>query len=209
MNLNTEKKAYGLITTAVILILLVLITCTCNGVKLTSGNQTFVKPIEYSTSFGKPARRTSDVMECVTLRIDDQGSLSWHRVRWSTWQLYPVIPGMVSCPSPVLTLRRCLQTKSCPYPSTTPSSSSQSKTVWTDPKQKLRSESQRQNLPDGVSQVQTSQKIYKAWTQPSIGRTPVTTPTMGRNSNFSYTTNQGNGRGQTISSTTGGSRKQP
>ena len=209
MNLNTEKKAYGLIATAFLLTLLVLITCTCSGVRLMSGNQTFVKPIEYSTSFGKPARRTSDVMECVTLRIDDQGSLSWHRERLLISPLYPVIPGMASCPSPVLMLRRCLQTKSCPYPSTTPSSSSQSKTVWIDQKQKLRLGSQHQSLPDGVSRVRKNQKISKDWTRPSIGRTLETTPMMEKNSNFSYMMNQGNGRDQTTYSTTGGSRKQP
>jgi hypothetical protein len=44
-------------------------------------------------------------------------------------------------------------------------------------------------------------------TPPSIGRTPVITPTMGRNSNSSYMMNRGSGKGRTTSSTTGGSRK--
>jgi hypothetical protein len=44
-------------------------------------------------------------------------------------------------------------------------------------------------------------------TRPSIGRTPVITPTMGRNSNSSYMMSRGSGKGPTTSSTTGGSRK--
>ena len=184
-------KAYGIITTIFLLILLALITCTCSGVRLTSGSQTFVRPIDYSIYFGKPVKPMYDVMECVTLRIDDQGSLSWQVVRPLTWQPYPVMHATGFCPSPVPMLRKCLPTKSCQYPSTIRSSSNQSKTVWIDLKQNLLSEFQHQNLQDGVSRARTNQKIYKAWTPQSTGRTPVTTPMMERNLNSLYMMNQG------------------
>ena len=208
-NLKSVMKGIGSITKALLVILLVLITCTCNGVRLTSGNQTFARPIEYSTYSGRLAKPIQDVTECVILRIDDQGSLSWQVVRSSTLPLYPAMPAMESCPSPVLMLRKCLQTKSCQSQLTTRSSSSQSKTVWIDQKRKLRSESQHQSLPDGVLRAPKNRRIYKAWTPPSIGRTPVITPTMERNSNSLRMMNQGNGRGQTTYSTTGELRKQP
>ena len=209
MNLSTEKKAYGLITTAVILILLVLITCTCSGVRLTSGSQTLGRQIDYSTYSGKPVRLTFDLTGCVILRTDDPASHSWRQVRLLTLQPYPVMRGTEYCPSPVPMLRKCLPTKWCLYPSTIRSSSNQYKTVWIDQKQNSLLEFQHQNLPDGVSRARTNQMIFKDWIQPSIGRTLEITPTMERNSNFSYMTNQGNGRGQTISSTTGELRKQP
>lgn len=208
MSLSAEKKAYGIITGMFLLILLVLITCTCSGVRLTSGSQTLGRQIDYSTSFGRHVRRTPDVMECVTLRIDGQGSLLWQVVRPLIWQQYPVMHATEFCPSPVLMLRKCLQTKSCQYPSTTRSSSNQSKMAWIDLKQNLLSESLHQSLPDGVSRARKNQKIYKAWTPPSTGRTPVTTPMMERNSNSSFMMNQGSGRDRTTYSTTGGSLKQ-
>ena len=211
MNLLVEKKVFGFITKAFLLTLVVLITCTCSGLKLTSGHQTFGKQIDYSLFSGKLVKQIHDPMGCVTLRTGVPGFLSWPQERWLTWQPYQVTLGMVYYPSLDLMPRRCSQIRWFQYPLITPSFSSRSRTVWTGPRQNSPSVSQPVNLPD-VSLPQPQPKPYRSsrdWTPPSTGRTPVITPTMGRNSNSSYMMNRGSGKGRTTSSTTGGSRKQP
>ena len=61
-NLQGAKKVFGLLTKASLLILLVLTTCTCSGVRLMSGNQTFGNQIDYSTFSGKLAKPTNGLM---------------------------------------------------------------------------------------------------------------------------------------------------
>jgi len=62
-----------------------------------------------------------------------------------------------------------------------------------------------------VENLKPTKKYKKlpVWTPPSTGRTPVTTPTMGRSLNSSSTMNPGNGKNPTTSSTTGVLRKPP
>ena len=209
MSLILERKVYGTIIGVFLLILLALITCTCNGVKLTLANQIIVKPIDYSTSFGKPVKPTFDLTGCVILRTDDPASHSWRQVRLSTLQPYPVMRGTEYCPSPVPMRRKCSPTKWCLYPSTIRSSSNQYKTVWTDQKQNSLLEFQHQNLQDGVLLAPTGQRIYRAWTPQSTGKIQEITPTMEKKSSYWYMMNPGSGKNQTTSSTTGELQKQP
>ena len=173
------------------------------------GNQTIGKQTDYSLSFGKLARQIHDPMGCATLRTGVPGFLSWPLERWSTWQPYQVTPGMVYFQSPVLMQRRCSQTRWFQFQLIIPSFSSPSRTEWTVQRPSLPTVSQPvsspvENLPLPPTKPNRN---YRDLTRPSIGRTPVTTPTMERSSNSSYMMNRGNGRGRTTSSTTGGLRK--
>jgi len=206
------KKVFGFITKAFLLILLGLITCTCSGLKLTSGHQTFGSQIDYSLFSGKLVRQIHDPMGCVTLRTGVPGFLSWPQERWLTWQPYQVTVGMVYYPSPVLMQRRCSQIRWYPYRLIIPSFSNRPRTEWTVQRPNLPTVSQPPNLPDAPSPLppmptKPYNRNYRDLTPPSIGRTPVTTPTMGRNLNSSSMMNRGSGRSPTTSSTTGGLRK--
>ena len=75
MSLKKEKKVFGIITKAFLLILLVLTTCTCNGQRLMLGNQTLEKQIDYSIYSGKLVKQIQDATECAILKIDVQGFL--------------------------------------------------------------------------------------------------------------------------------------
>ena len=137
------------------------------------------------------------------------GFLSWHPQNWYTRPLYPQIHDMEYYLKLELMRKRCLLTKWYQYQLTIPSFSNRSRTVWTAPRPSSHIESLPRNLPEKNWKItQPLKRNSRAWTQPSIGRIPVTTPMMGRNSNSSRTMNRGNGRGPIISSTTGGSRKQ-
>ena len=83
-NLNVENKVLLSTTTAILYILLVLITCTCNGLKLTLGPLNLESPIGYSTFFGKPARQIVDVTEYAISKTDGLGLASWHRTKLLT-----------------------------------------------------------------------------------------------------------------------------
>ena len=211
MSLPVGRKVFGFITKAFLLTLVVLITCTCSGLKLTSGHQTLENQIDYSLFSGKLVRQIHDPMGCVTLRIGGPGFLSWPQERWLTWQPYQVTPGMVYYPSLVLMQRRCSQIRWYPYQLITPSFSSRPRTEWTVQRPSLPTVSQPPSLPDVSSPPPPPMKPYRTnyrdWTPPSIGKTPVITPTTVRNSNSSFMMSRVNGKAPTTSSTTGGSRK--
>ena len=207
MNLPVGRKVFGFITKAFLLTLVVLITCTCSGVKLTLGHQTLENQIDYSLFSGKLVRQIHDPMGCVTLRIGGPGFLSWPQERWLTWQPYQVTVGMVYYPSPVLMQRRCSQIRWYPYQLITPSFSNRPRTEWTVQRPSLPIVSPPPNTPDVSSPPPPTKplRIYRDWTPPSTGKIPVTTPTMGRNSNSSFMMNRGSGKNPTTSSTTGAS----
>ena len=212
MSLPVGRKVFGFITKAFLLTLVVLITCTCSGLRLTSGHQTLGSQIDYSLFSGKLVRQIHDPMGCVTLRIGGPGFLSWPQERWLTWQPYQVTPGMVYYPSLDLMPRRCSQIRWYPYQLITPSFSSRPRTEWTVQRPSLPTVSQPPNLPDVPSPPPPMpMKPYRTnsrdLTPPSTGKIPVTTPTMGRNSNSSFMMNRGSGKSPTTSSTTGGLRK--
>ena len=211
MNLPVGRKVFGFITKTFLLTLVVLITCTCSGLRLTSGHQTLESQIDYSLFSGKLVRQIHDPMGCVTLRTGVPGFLSWPQERWLTWQPYQVTPGMVYYPSPVLMQRRCSQIRWYPYQLITPSFSSRPRTEWTVQRPSLPTVSQPPSLPDVPSPPPPPMKPYRTnyrdLTPPSTGRIPVTTPTMGRSSNSSFMMNRGSGKSPTTSSTTGGLRR--
>ena len=137
-SLPVGRKVFGFITKVILLTLLVLITCTCSGVRLTLANQTFERQIDYSTFSGKLARQIHDPMGCVTLRTDVLGFHLWPQERWLTWQPYRPTVGMVYYQSPVLMLKPCSQIRWYPYRLTTLSFSSLYRTEWTVPRQSWR-----------------------------------------------------------------------
>ena len=73
MNLPVGRKVFGFITKAFLLTLVVLITCTCSGLRLTSGHQTLENQIDYSLFSGKLVKQIHDPMGCVTLKIGGLG----------------------------------------------------------------------------------------------------------------------------------------
>ena len=210
MNLPVGRKVFGFITKTFLLTLVVLITCTCSGLRLTSVHQTSVNQIDYSLFSGKLVRQIHDPMGCVTLRTGVPGFLSWPQERWLTWQPYQVTVGMVYYPSPVLMQRRCSQIRWYPYQLIIPSFSNRPRTEWTVQRPNLPTVSPQPSTPV-VSSPPPPMKPYRTnyrdLTPLSTGKIPVTTPTTVRNSNFSFTTNRANGKSPTTSSTTGGSRK--
>jgi len=208
MNLQKETKVFGLIAKVSLLTLLVLITCTCSGPRLMLGNQTFEKQIDYSTFSGKLAKQTNVVMECAILKTVDRDFLLWPVEKQLIWlQLVPMHDSAY-CPNLGPTPRKCSQIKSYQYRSIIRSFLNPYRTVWTVPKPSWHTGFPHQSSQDGTSLVQViGPRSSRDSIQRSIGRTPVITPMMERNSNSSSTMNQASGRGRTTSSTTGGSRK--
>ena len=206
-NLLVEKKVFGFITKASLLILLALIICTCSGVKLTLGNQTLGSQIDYSSFSGKLVRQIHDPMGCATLRTDVLVFHSWPLERWLTWQPYHLTPGMVYYQSPVLMPRRCSQTRWYPYQLIIHSFSNPFRTEWIVPRPSSHIASRRASLQGVNSQQTRRNQTYRVSTQQSTGRTRVTTPMTVRNSNSSFTTSPVSGKGRTTSSTIGGLRK--
>ena len=171
------------------------------------GNQTLESQIDYSSFSGKLVKQIHAPMGCVTLRTGVPGFLSWPQERWLTWQPYQVTLGMVYYPSLDLMLRPCSQIRWYPYRLITPSFSSRYRTVWTGPRQNSPTVSPQVSSPVVNLPPTKPRPNYRVSTRPSIGKIPVTTPTMGRNSNFSFMTSPVSGKGRTTSSTTGGLRK--
>ena len=136
-NLTGAKTGIGFTTREYLPILLALITCTCNGQRLTSDTLTTVKPIDYSSSFGKHARLIEDLTACAILKTDGVDSHLWHQVKPSIWQQYQVTPDLVSYQRQVPMPKRCLPTKLYPSRLIIHFSSNLSKTVWTDPRPNL------------------------------------------------------------------------
>ena len=209
MNLIKENKVFGIITKVSVLILLALTICTCSGLRLTSGNQTFGKQIDYSIYSGKLARPIFDRTDCATLRIVDQAFPLWHQERWLTWQPYLATPDMVFYLSLDPMRKRCSQIKWYRYPLITHSFSNLSRTEWTVQRPSLPSASPRPSSQDGTLSVPTNPKPYRVSIPRSTGRTPVITPMMVRNSNSSSTMRVVSGNARTTSSTTGVLRKPP
>ena len=137
-NLKDATKAIGSIIRAWLLTLLVLILCTCSGVKLTLGDQTLEKQIDYSLYSGKLAKQTADVTACHISKTDVLDFRSWHPERLSTWPPYQVMHGLGYCPNLAPMRRKCSRIKSYPYRLTTRSFSNQYKTEWIDRKRNWR-----------------------------------------------------------------------
>ena len=180
-SLTGVKTVIGLLTKTSLLILLVLIICTCSGPRLTLGTQTFENQTDCSIFFGKLAKQTEEAMACATLRTEDRDFLSWPRGRRLTKAQYLRMLDLAYCPSLDLMQRKCLQTKLYQYQLTIHSSLNQYKTEWTARKQSLRTESQPQSLQGGnLIQTRNSRKLQVS-TQRSTGKTPGTTLTMEKN----------------------------
>ena len=133
-NLIEEKQVTGLLIKGWILILLVLITCTCNGQRLMSGYQTSGNQIGYSTYFGKPVKQINDRTAFVTLRTDVLDFHSCRREKQLTRLQYRQTQDSVYYLNRDKTRRKCLQTKLYQSRSTTHSFLNPSKMVWIVPK---------------------------------------------------------------------------
>ena len=148
----------GLKTTVLILILLALITCTCNGPRLMLGSRSSENLIEYSLFTGRRVKPTTGLMECAILKTEGQASLLCLQQNPSLKQQLLQMHGLGYCPNLELMLKRCLQTRLYQYLQTTPSSSNQFKTEWIDLKQNLPTECQHQNLQEkNIEQKQTDE----------------------------------------------------
>jgi len=101
--------------------------------------------------------------------------------RRSIRQQYPQIQDLAFYQSQDQTPKRCLLIRSSPFRLITPSSSSQSKTVWTGRRRNSRTEYPHQSLPE-KSLIQTRNYRRSPVSTPrSIGRTPGTTRTTVKN----------------------------
>ena len=206
-SLFVVKKAIGSIAKAFLLILLVLSTCTCSGLKLTWGQQIFASQTGYSTYSGRLVNRTVGVTECAILRTDGLDLVSWHHPTQLTRQQFQEMLGLEYSLSLELMLRKCSLIKLYPYQSITPSFLNQYRTEWNVQRQNYHTRYLRKG--SRVIQLKKQRKTYRRVLTPrSTGRTQGTTPMMERNSSSSSTMNRVNGRDQTTSSTTGGLRKQ-
>ena len=206
-NLNYVKKGFGFITKTSLLILLVLITCTCSGPRLMLGSQSFEKQIDYSIFSGKLAKQIEDPMGCAILKTEDLGFHLWHQEKLLIWQPYQVMLGTGFYPSLELTQKRCSLIKWYPYRLITHSFLNRYKTVWIGPKPNWHIVYPPVNLPVKKYSRVKGPRSSQDWTQRSTGRTQVTTPTTVRSSRSSYTTNRENGNGRTTSLTIGELRK--
>ena len=181
------------------------------GQRLTWDHPILGKQTEYFTTFGRLARQIEDLTACVTLRTGAPVSALWHPQRLSTWQQYQKILDLGSYLKLVQMQRRCSQIRWYQYQLTTRSFSNQYKTVWKGPKRSYPIRYRQEDLQETPSRRvivrRNMGRGYRGSTRQSTGRTRATTRTMERNYNSSFTTNPENGRGQTIYSTTGGSRK--
>ena len=201
------KKVIGTIIKVFLLILLVLTTCTCSGLKLMWGTQTLENQTDYSIYSGRLARQIQDATDCATLRIDAQASLSWLHRTPLTRQQYREMQGLVSLVNQELMRRRCSPIRWYPSQSTILSFSNQYRTEWNAPRRSYRIKSRRRDSL--VTPLRRQPRISRPVSIPrSTGRTRATTHMTERNLNSSSTTNQANGRGRTTSSTTGVSRRQ-
>ena len=172
---------FGLIIRVVLLTLLALIICTCNGQKLTLDNQTLENQIDYFTYSGKPARQTQGALECATLRIDGVDSPLCLLERQSTLLQYQLIQDTVYFQSQDLMQKRCLPTRLYQSRLTTRFSLNPYKMVWIDQRLNLHIEYQHQSLQEGNLTLMSSKKISKGWILLLIGRIQVTTLMMGKN----------------------------
>ena len=182
---------------------------TSTGQKLMWDHQILDRQIGYFSTFGKLARLIPDPMECAILRIGDPDLALWPHLSASTRLQLQQTLGLGYYLKLEQMLKRCSQIKWYQYRPIIPFSLSQSRTVWNVPKQNSRikypqedSHETRYDPPDPFKR-----KRRMDWIPLSTGRTPGTIPMMGRSYNSSSMMNRVNGRGPTISSTTGGSPK--
>lgn len=185
------------------------ITYTSTGLRSTWDHQILDRQIEYFTTSGRLARQIPGLMECATLRTGGLDLVLWHHPSASTrLQLHRTL-GLGYYQKLEQMRRRCLQTRWYQYPSTTPFSSNQFKTVWSAPKPSSPIRYPQEDLPE--IPFEKHKRKMKEWQRGSIqqstGRIPGTTRMMGRSYNSSSMMNRVNGKGPTTSSTTGGSPK--
>ena len=98
-NLNVEKKVLVSSITAILYILLVLITCTCSGQKSTLEPLIIEKQIDSSLYSGKRVKLIADATECATLKIDDQDFHLWRQANWSIKLQYLPTLDSAYCPN--------------------------------------------------------------------------------------------------------------
>jgi len=180
------------------------------GQKLMWDHQILDKQIGFFSTFGRRANWIGDVTECAILRIDGLGLVSWHQLSVSTRLRLQRTLGLGSYLRLEQMLRRCSQIRLYRSQLIIPSSLNQYRTVWKGRKLNYPTKSRQEDLqekPFGPPPSRRPRRYKKDWIQPSIGRTPETTRTMGRSYNSSFMTNPGNGNVPTISSITGGSQK--
>ena len=180
-NLKGVKKVFGFITKTSLLILLVLTTCTCSGPKLMLGQQTLGSQTDYSLYSGKLVNQMFVVTECAILRTDGQGFLSWPQAKRLIKLQYQQTPDSAFYQSLVQMQKRCLLIKLYPSQLIIPSSSNQSRTVWTGRRRNLRTGYPRQNLLEKSLTPMRSYKRSPGSIQRSTGRTPGTTRTTVKN----------------------------
>ena len=180
-SLKGVKMVFGLLIKTSLLILLVLTTCTCSGPRLTLGSQTLGNQTDYSIYSGKAVRQINGVTECVILRTDGQVSLSWHQAKRLIRQQYPQIQDLAFYQSPGQTPKRCLLIRSYPFQLITPSSSNQSRTVWTGRRQSSRTGYRRRSLPERNLTPTRNLRRSPGSTPRSTGRTQGTTRTTVKN----------------------------
>ena len=206
MSLKEERMVIGLKTMVPLLILLVLITCTCSGPRLMLGTQSLGSQTGYSLSSGKHVRLTTGVTECAILKTVDQDLALCLQQRPYLRQQLLRTHASGFCPNLVLMLRRCSQTRLYRYPRITPSSSNPSKTEWTVPRRSLPTGSQPPSLPESPSRNK-EKKNSQGSIQQLTGETLEITPTMGKSCDSLYTMKVESGKSPIISSTTGVSLK--
>ena len=181
---------------------------TSTGLKSTWDHRTLGMPIEYFFISGRLANWTIDPMECAISRIDGLVSPLWRVQKLSILQQRLRIQDLGYYLRQEQMLRRCLQTKWYLYPRITHSFSNQYRTEWNVPKQNYRTRYRQGGSREIPLKPRVPRRIPKQdWIRLSTGRTPVTTPTMERSSNYLSTMNRVNGRGRTTSSITGGLQK--
>ena len=157
-NLTVGNKVIGIITTVLQIISLVLITCICNGQKLTLEHLTIENQISYFSTFGKPVKQTEDVMGCVILKIDARDFPLWLHQSSLTKQQCQAILDLVCYPKQVQMQKKCLLIRSYPYQLIIRFSSSPYKMVWIALKQNWHTEFQLRNLPEENSILESNWK---------------------------------------------------
>ena len=158
--------AFGFITKANLLILLVLIICTFSGQKLMLATQTLEKQTDYSLYFGKHVKQTSGLMECAILKIVDQDSHLWRQEKLLIKQLLVQMHDSEYCPNLDQTPRKCSQIRLYQYQSIIHSFLNQYRTGWTDQRPSSRTEYPLQNSQDGTLLAPTNLRNSMDWIQP-------------------------------------------
>ena len=171
-SLQDVKKVFGLKTKVLLIILLALTICSCSGPKLMLGQQTIGNQTDYSLYSGKLAKQMYVVTECAILRTDGQGFLSWPQAKRLIKLQYPQTPDSEFYQSLAQMRKRCLLIKWYPSRLIIPSSSNQSRTVWTGRRRNSPIGSQPRNLPVKNSTKVLLPKRGRVSIPRSTGKTP-------------------------------------